>query len=274
MEKKQLFAEIANLPLQEKISKVLTYVSDKEEQTDTIRKLIIRDKEVTLIERLEMLKKYFPDLSDDALADCVEEARKKPRNLSNKIRLKQAISQSLESLQKKATLKERNLQTLKVVETFLTQKLENNEFVDKDDCQRISQMLKVEVYPEYAEEMKRATYLAARFRHQRIKNVGISFFNQTVTVYQIIELDIWLKLLEENYLSDEVYSLLIKHFSLLTKEIYPAKAILAKLKEILEADKKATLAEKERLEKLIEAFEKAIEYLQDLETAYAQGIQD
>ena len=96
MEKKKFFEEIANLPLLEKISRVKVETSISAEEKETIiTSFISRDKTLSLDEKKELIRKEFPESGGKLWLQVVETARKKPRNLTNKLRLKDYLTQNI-----------------------------------------------------------------------------------------------------------------------------------------------------------------------------------
>lgn len=256
MDKRLFFNSISDLPLVEKLEKIYQRLT-KDEADNLAYTLILRDKELPMVERQELLKKYFPAITDQEMADFVEKSRKKPKNLHNKLHLMEYMRKNID---KEIFLaeEEKNIRILILIASFLTHKLKGEEFVDKKDCSQIEKALDIKAYAVYADQLKRIIHLAFRFRKQKIKKIGACFLHGVIAEYKSIDIDILLNLLEEFYLSDEAYEILNTHFDIIAAEKYPAQKVVEKLRIIAEVDIKATLEEKERLQKLIKRFDAKI----------------
>lgn len=260
MDKKNFFESIKSLPLVNKLEKIYQTFAKPEEKSEADNlayTFILRDKEMLLLERQELLKKYFPNITEEEMVIFVEQARKKPKNLKNQLHLMDYMRKNID-LEVFLSKEEENIKILILIASFLTHKLKGEEYVDKKDCNAIEKVLNVKVYPMYADQLKRIVHLAFRFQKQRIKKVGACFLHGVATEYKAIDIDILLNLLEEFYLSDEAYEILDTHFEIITEEKYPAQKVVEKLRIIDEVDKKATLKEKDRLQRLINRFDAKI----------------
>lgn len=259
MEKKQFFEAIANLPLLEKISRVKVETSISAEEKETIiTSFISRDKTLSLDEKKELIRKEFPESGGKLWLQVVETARKKPRNLSNKLHLKDYLTQNMSSIEVQGTnskkTKERNIRVLNTLTAFLTEKRRLNEFVDKDDCNIIQQFFKTELYADYRDQLNGLIITAFRFRKQLIKQLASDYVAELLE-NGIVDTVLMLELVRGGYISVEVFSLLHRYPDVITNNIPLAQEIVREIGKLAEG---ASKEEKIMLAKLIGLYNEMI----------------
>lgn len=259
MEKKQFFEAIANLPLLEKISRVKVETSISAEEKETIiTSFISRDKTLSLDEKKELIRKEFPESGGKLWLQVVETARKKPRNLSNKLHLKDYLTQNMSSIEVQGTnskkTKERNIRVLNTLTAFLTEKRRLNEFVDKDDCNIIQQFFKTELYADYRDQLNGLIITAFRFRKQLIKQLASDYVAELLE-NGIVDTVLMLELVRGGYISVEVFSLLHRYPDIITNNIPLAQEIVREIGKLAEG---ASKEEKIMLAKLIGLYNEMI----------------
>ena len=259
MEKKKFFEAIANLPLLEKIERVKKESSISAEEAETIIvSFISRDKNLSLDEKKELIRKNFPETGSRLWLQVVETARKKPRNLTNKLHLKDYITQNISSEELQTTVgrkkKECNVRVLNTLTAFLTEKRRLNEYVDKDDCQIIQQFFKTELYPDYRDQLNGLIIVSFRFRKQMIKQIA-SVFVAELLENGIVDTVLMLELVRGGYISVEVFSLLHRYPDVITDNIPLAQEIVREIGKLAEG---ATKEEKIMLAKLMGLYNELI----------------
>lgn len=270
--KKKFFENIKNLPLAEKVSTLFeVFVTDEDKiEANTIAlNLIGRDKQTSLIEKEQLIKEYFPENAQTLFLKTMEVSRRKPHNLTNKLHLADYIktnmakgglldfeknpphleeAQGTETKKIKFTRHEKNKRFLNTIASFLTQKREMDEFVDKKDCQLIMNYLIVELYNEYQDQMNSIIHVAFRFKKQRIKQFASEFYNKVIAFTGKIDKVLFLNLLRGSYLSVEVYTLLIKYAELITDDENLGKDVIAEVKKLQSEDLNASKEELDMIE--------------------------
>lgn len=259
MEKKKFFEEIANLPLSEKIEKVKNENSISADEKETIiASFISRDKHLSLDEKKELIRKNFPKTGAKLWLQVVETARKKPRNLSNKLHLKDYLTQNMSSIEVQGTnskkTKERNIRVLNTLTAFLTEKRRLNEFVDKDDCNIIQQFFKTELYADYRDQLNGLIITAFRFRKQLIKQQASDYVAELLE-QGMVDTVLMLELVRGGYISVEVFSLLHRYPDIITNNIPLAQEIVREINGLAEG---ATKEEKIMLARLIGLYNELI----------------
>lgn len=259
MEKKKFFEEIANLPLSEKIEKVKNENSISADEKETIiASFISRDKHLSLDEKKELIRKNFPETGSKLWLQVVETARKKPRNLTNKLRLKDYLTQNISSaeLQGKSgrKKKESNIKVLNTLTAFLTEKRRLNEYVDKDDCEIIRQFFKTELYSDYRDQLNGLIIVSFRFRKQMIKQLAGDYVAELLE-NGIVDTVLMLELVRGGYISVEVFSLLHRYPDVITNNIPLAQEIVREIGKLAEG---ASKEEKIMLAKLIGLYNEMI----------------
>ena len=238
MEKKQFFETIATLPLLEKIERVKKESSISAEEAETIiASFISRDRTLSLDEKKELIRKEFPETGSKLWLKVVETARKKPRNLTNKLRLKDYITQNVSSAELQATVgrekKESNIKVLNTLTAFLTEKRRLNEYVDKDDCNIIQQFFKTDLYPDYRDQLNGLIITAFRFRKQLIKQQASVYVAELLEL-GIVDTVLILELVRGGYISVEVFSLLIRYADAITNNIPLSQEIVREIGNLAE----------------------------------------
>lgn len=268
MDLKKFFESIALLPLEEKIAKVFeTFISDNELKlaNETVLKLIGRDKKISLQEKERLIQKYFPEDTQSLFLEIVEVSRKKPHNLTNQLHLIDYIKMNMNNGglsytvhpdtvygQRVENVKEKNKRFLKTIAAFLTQKRELNEYVDKHDCQIIKNFLKVEFYTQYQDQINDIIHVAFRFKKQRIKQFASAFYDEVISHTGNIDKVLFLLLLRGAYLSEEVYSLLIKHADLITDDASLGTDVIAAVRKLQAEDLNASKEERQMIDHALE----------------------
>lgn len=252
MEKKQFFEKIATLPLLEKIARIKAETSISAEEKETIiTSFISRDKTLSLDEKKELIRKEFPKTGGKLWLQVVETARKKPRNLSNKLHLKDYLTQNMSSIEVQGSTskktKERNIRVLNTLTAFLTEKRRLNEFVDKDDCEIIKQFFKTELYAGYRDQLNSLIITAFRFRKQLIKQQA-SIYVAELLEQGFVDTVLMLELVRGGYISVEVFSLLHRYPDIISNNIPLAQEIVREVGKLAEG---ASKEEKIMLAKLI-----------------------
>lgn len=259
MEKRKFFEEIANLPLLEKIAKVKEESSISAEEAETIiASFISRDKTLSLDEKKELIRKEFPETGSNLWLQVVETARKKPRNLSNKLHLKEYIAHNISSAELQATggrkKKESNIKVLNTLTAFLTEKRRLDEYVDKDDCKLIQSFFQTELYADYRDQLNSLIITAFRFRKQLIKQQASDYVAELLEK-GVVDTVLILELVRGGYISVEVFSLLIRYADTITNNIPLAQEIVRETSKLSE---KATKEEKIMLAKVIGLYNEMI----------------
>ncbi len=253
MEKREFFKSIADLPLEERIDRVKNESSiSAEEKESIIASFIGRDKSLSLGEKKELIRKHFPETGSKLWFQVVETDRKKPRNLSNKLRLKEYLSQNIsaEELQKTRGKgkKDSNIKVLNNLTAFLTEKRRLDEYVDKDDCKVINQFFKTELYPDYRDQLNSLIITAFRFRKQLIKQQASDYVAELLE-QKIVDTVLLLELVRGGYISVEVFSLLIRYADIISDNIPLSKEIVKEVSKLAEG--KASKEEQIMIAKVI-----------------------
>ncbi len=260
MEKRKFFESIANLPLLEKIERVKNEESISAEEAETIiASFISRDKNLSLDEKKALIRKIFPQNGSKLWLQAVETARKKPRNLANKLHLKDYLTQNIssEELQGKAgrQKKESNIKVLNTLTAFLTEKRRLDEFVDKDDCNIIQQFFKTDLYLDYRDQLNGLIIVAFRFRKQLIKQQASDYVAELIE-QGFVDTVLMLELVRGGYISVEVFSLLIRYADIITNNIPLAQEIVREISKLSEGE--ASKEEKIMLAKVIGLYNEMI----------------
>lgn len=272
LSRKKFFENIKNLPLAEKVTtvyEVFVKPEDKEEADNIVLSLIGRDKNTSLTNKEHLIKEYFPDNAQELFLKTIEVSRQKPHNLKNQLHLPDYIKKNMaegglldfeknpphmeeaqgnESKRVKLTRHEKNKRFLNTIASFLTQKREINEFVDKKDCQLIMTYLIVNLYNEYQDQMNAIIHVAFRFKRQRIKQLASKFYDEVIAFTGEIDKVLFLNLLRGAYLSEEVYTLLIKYADLITDDKSLGEDVIIEVKKLQNEDLNASKKELEMIE--------------------------
>lgn len=270
--KKKFFENIATLPLAEKVAtvyEVFTKPEDKEEADQIVLSLIGRNKETSLIEKEELIQKYFPDNAQELFLQTIEVSRQKPHNLKNQLHLGDYIKKNMsegglldfgknpplleeahgtETKRVRLTRHEKNKRFLNTIAAFLTQKRENNEYVDKTDCKLIMDYLIVYLYNEYQDQMNSIIHVGFRFKRQRIKQLMSKFYDEVIASTGKIDKVLFLNLLRGAYLSEEVYTLLVKYADLISDDKSLGEDVIIEVEKLKEEDLNASKKELEMIE--------------------------
>ena len=260
MEKKKFFEEIATLPLLEKIEKVKNESSISAEEAETIiTSFISRDKDLSLDEKKELIRKNFPETGSKLWLKVVETARKKPRNLTNKLHLKDYITQNISSAELQSNVgrkkKESNIKVLNTLTAFLTEKRRLNEFVDKEDCAIIQQFFKTELYADYRDQLNGLIIVSFRFRKQMIKQFASDYVAELLE-NGIVDTVLLLELVRGGYISVEVMTLLHRYPDVISNNIALAQEIVREISKLAEG--KISKEEKIMLARLIGMYNEMI----------------
>ena len=260
MEKKKFFEEIATLPLLEKIEKVKNESSISAEEKETIiTSFISRDKNLSLDEKKELIRKNFPETGNKLWLKVVETARKKPRNLTNKLRLKDYIAKNVSSAELQSNVgrkkKESNIKVLNTLTAFLTEKRRLNEFVDKEDCAIIQQFFKTELYADYRDQLNGLIIVSFRFRKQMIKQFASDYVAELLE-NGIVDTVLLLELVRGGYISVEVMTLLHRYPDVISNNIALAQEIVREISKLAEG--KISKEEKIMLARLIGMYNEMI----------------
>lgn len=240
MEKKEFFEKISALPLLEKIESVKNESSISAEEKETIiTSFISRDKTLSLDEKKELIRKEFPETGSKLWLRIVETNNKKPRNLSNKLHLKDYLTQNMSSIEVQGATskktKERNIRVLNTLTAFLTEKRRLNEYVDKDDCQIIQQFYKTELYAEYRDQLNGLIVTAFRFRKQLVKQQA-SIYVAELLELGIVDTVLMLELARGGYISVEVFSLLHRYPDVISNNKPLAQEIVREISKLAEGN--------------------------------------
>ncbi len=270
--KKKFFENIATLPLAEKVAtvyEVFTKPEDKEEADQIVLSLIGRNKETSLIEKEELIQKYFPDNAQELFLQTIEVSRQKPHNLKNQLHLGDYIKKNMsegglldfgknpplleeahgtETKRVRLTRHEKNKRFLNTIAAFLTQKREDNEYVDKTDCKLIMDYLIVNLYNEYQDQMNSIIHVGFRFKRQRIKQLMSKFYDEVIASTGKIDKVLFLNLLRGAYLSEEVYTLLVKYADLISDDKSLGEDVIIEVEKLKEEDLNASKKELEMIE--------------------------
>ena len=257
MEKRKFFEAIANLPLLEKIERVKKESSISDEETETIiASLIGRDKTLSLDEKKELIKKNFPDTGRELWFQVVKIEQRKPRNLSNKLHLKEYFRENMSvNSEKNKKGKQLNIKVLNTLTAFLIEKRRLNEYVDKDDCNAIQQFFKTELYTDYRDQLNSLIITAFRFRKQMIKQMASDYVAELLDK-GIVDTVLLLELVRGGYISVEVFSLLIRYADIISDNIPLAQEIVREFS--LLSEKSTVKEEKIMLAKLIGLYNEII----------------
>lgn len=240
MEKKEFFEKISALPLQKKIESVKNESSISAEEAETIiTSFISRDKTLSLDEKKELIRKEFPETGSKIWLQVVETAHKKPRNLTNKLHLKDYLTQNIssEELQGKVgrKKKESNIKVLNTLTAFLTEKRRLNEYVDKDDCNIIQQFFKTELYPDYRDQLNGLIIVSFRFRKQMIKQIASDYVAELLE-NGFVDTVLILELVRGGYISVEVFSLLHRYPDVISNNKPLAQEIVREIGKLMEGN--------------------------------------
>lgn len=270
--KKKFFENIATLPLAEKVAtvyEVFTKPEDKEEADQIVLSLIGRNKETSLIEKEQLIQKYFPDNAQELFLQTIEVSRQKPHNLKNQLHLGDYIKKNMsegglldfgknpplleeahgtETKRVRLTRHEKNKRFLNTIAAFLTQKREDNEYVDKTDCKLIMDYLIVNLYNEYQDQMNSIIHVGFRFKRQRIKQLMSKFYDEVIASTGKIDKVLFLNLLRGAYLSEEVYTLLVKYADLISDDKSLGEDVIIEVEKLKEEDLNASKKELEMIE--------------------------
>lgn len=270
--RKKFFENIATLPLAEKVAtvyEVFTKPEDKEEADQIVLSLIGRNKETSLIEKEQLIQKYFPDNAQELFLQTIEVSRQKPHNLKNQLHLGDYIKKNMsegglldfgknpplleeahgtETKRVRLTRHEKNKRFLNTIAAFLTQKREDNEYVDKTDCKLIMDYLIVNLYNEYQDQMNSIIHVGFRFKRQRIKQLMSKFYDEVIASTGKIDKVLFLNLLRGAYLSEEVYTLLVKYADLISDDKSLGEDVIIEVEKLKEEDLNASKKELEMIE--------------------------
>lgn len=247
MEKKQFFETIGNLPVRDKVAQVIRNFSG-EEAEDISANIIARDKTISFDEKKELIQEFFPERRDKLITLLIGSYQKKSKNLSNRLKLKDYFSQKLPEIQQAGSKKAVNIKTLNTLTSFLTQKRDLNEFVDKEDCLIISNFFKTEWYEEYRDQMNGLIIMAFRFRKQLIKEQASAFVAELLE-QGYLDTVLLLELVRGGYISVEVSSLLTRFAKTICQKEYLKQEILREIDKLLKL-KDATKDEKLMLQEV------------------------
>lgn len=261
MEKRKFFEAIANLPLLEKIERVKKESSISDEETETIiASLIGRDKNLSLDEKKELIRKNFPQTGSKLWLQVVAIEQKKPRNLSNKLHLRDYFRENMSAEEaliksgKSKKGKQLNIKVLNTLTAFLIEKRRLNEYVDKDDCNNIQQFFKVELYADYRDQLNSLIVTAFRFRKQMIKQMASDYVAELLDK-GIVDTVLLLELVRGGYISVEVFSLLIRYADVISDNIPLTKEIFVEINKLA---KDASKDEQKMLSKVILLYQELI----------------
>lgn len=259
MEKGQFFESIEGLSLPEKVARiaeVYTTPKLKEEAVSIIPLVISRAKDADLGLRIKLLRNNLPQKNAyEAVKQLLNEERQlrkriENQNLPDNLNLEKYLKDNF-----RPSTENRTKKILKLAASFLSEKREMDEKVGEKDCKTIeNEMLSVQYYKIYRDQMNRIVHMCFRFQGQKIKRIGFKFFDAVLTEYKTFEVAILFNLLEGDYLSLEMYKILSKHINLIS-QIRLLDKVLEELKRIQKADRYATSKEKQRMTSLIEKYE-------------------
>lgn len=260
MEKRKFFEEISSLPLLEKIERVKNEHSISAEEAETIiASFISRDKNLSLDEKKELIHAQFPETGSKIWLQVFEISRKKPRNLSNKLHLKDYLSKNMSAEELIATTgkkkKESNIKVLNTLTAFLTEKRRLDEYVDKEDCQLIQRFFKPELYADYRDQLNGLIVISFRFRKQMIKQMA-SVYVAELLDQGIVDTVLLLELVRGGYISVEVMSLLHRYPDVITNNIPLAQEIVREIGKLSNGN--ASKEEKIMLAKVIGLYNEMI----------------
>ena len=181
--RKEFFANIAKLPLEEKIETIFEIVEEKE-AAELVKKQIIRSKLETT-EKLALLSKYFgQDVAEDIIFQLQKNETRKNANLADTLSLRDYIKsrEDLKYFLTNAALGTGSINQsvktfLKAIAAFLDLKRDMNERIGEEDCKIIQSLLPVDQYPLYRDQMNRIIHMAFRFQGQKIKRIAFRFFD-------------------------------------------------------------------------------------------------
>ena len=260
--RKAFFANIAKLPLEEKIETIFEIVEEKE-AAELVKKQIIRSKLETT-EKLALLSKYFgQDVAEDIIFQLQKNETRKNANLADTLSLRDYIKsrEDLKYFLTNAALGTGSINQsvktfLKAIAAFLDLKRDMNERIGEEDCKIIQSLLPVDQYPLYRDQMNRIIHMAFRFQGQKIKRIAFRFFDEVLTRYQTVEVAIFFNLLEGEYLSKEMSVIIKTHLQLIVGDEFLCKKVQEELLRIQSVA--ATQKEKKELQNVLDMVTEAV----------------
>ncbi len=261
MGKKEFFEQISSLPLLEKIERVKKESSISAEEAETIiASFISRDKELPLDKKKELICREFPETGSKLWLQIIQISRKRPRNLPNKLHLKEYWTQTIspetwQQITSSRKKKEGNIMVLNTLTAFLTEKRRLGEYVDKDDCNIIQQFFKPALYADYRDQLNGLIVMSFRFRKQMIKKYASDYVAELLE-QGIVDTVLLLELVRGGYISEEVISLLHRYPDVIADNIPLAQEIVREMSKLAQGTNSKD--EKLMLAKLIDLYKELI----------------
>lgn len=267
-EKKEFFASIAKLPLQEKVTEVRKKFPDEEEAFGILLPLVSRDKSLTMDEKIEFVELEFPQRKEQFVEMIEKKQNSKPRNLSNRVHLVDVLKKETQGFEDcsrqplgtvdidqrkelQRILYRKNQKVLNTINAFLVQKRELDEYVEKMDCERIEKLLIPELYIRFRDQYNSLIINCFRFRKQLIKKKASNFVKKILNM-GYFDTVLLLELVRGGYVSTETMSILQEFHDKIIQNPVLLKEIKSELRSLQEIPK--TGDERKLLESIIKLY--------------------